>query len=89
MEIEQIWIGNPGRNYNYLVACPETREAIAIDPLDSDAVIIKAKKRGWRIVKIINTHGHQVVDTWVFNASDLNEFSSNEHMRVKLSNIFP
>ena len=42
-----------------------------------------------QIIKIINTHGHQVVDTWVFNASNLNEFSSNEHMRVKLSNIFP
>ena len=40
-------------------------------------------------IKIINTHGHQVVDTWAFNAADLNEFSSNEHTRVKLSSIFP
>ena len=40
-------------------------------------------------IKIINTHGHQVVDTWVFNASDLKEYSSNEHTRVNLSSIFP
>ena len=40
-------------------------------------------------IKIINTHGHQVVDTWVYNASDLTEFLSNEHMREKLNSIFP
>lgn len=45
-------------------------------------------KKG-QLIKIINTHGHQVVDTWVFNAVDLNEFMSNEHMRQKLNSIFP
>jgi len=61
----------------------------------SDLIEIPARKgkaahlKKGQIIKIINTHGHQVVDTWVFNASNLNEFSSNEHMRVKLSNIFP
>ena len=34
MIVEQIWTGNPLRNFNYLVACPETGEALAIDPLD-------------------------------------------------------
>ena len=42
-----------------------------------------------QVIKIINTHGHQVVDTWVFNATNLEEFLSNEHMRQKLDNIFP
>ena len=61
----------------------------------SDLIKIPARKgkvtllKKGQIIKIINTHGHQVVDTWVFNVSNLNEFSSNEHMRVKLSSIFP
>jgi uncharacterized protein YcgI (DUF1989 family) len=40
-------------------------------------------------IKIINTHGHQVVDTWAFNAADLGEFLSMEHMRAALSSIMP
>ena len=34
MIVEQIWTGNAYRNFNYIVACPETGEALAIDPLD-------------------------------------------------------
>ncbi len=40
-------------------------------------------------IKIINTHGHQVVDTWAFNAEDLREFMSNEHTRPTIGTIFP
>ncbi len=40
-------------------------------------------------IKIINTHGHQVVDTWAFNAADLSEFLSMEHMRAAISRIRP
>ena len=40
-------------------------------------------------IKIINTHGTQVVDTWAFNANDLSEFMSMEHMRAHLKRIFP
>ena len=40
-------------------------------------------------VKIINTTGQQVVDTWAFNASDLREFMSMEHSRVALGHIMP
>ena len=35
MIVERIWTGNAYRNYNYLIACAETGEALAIDPLDS------------------------------------------------------
>ncbi len=35
-------------------------------------------------VRIINTYGSQVVDTWIFNLQDLNEFQSNEHTRATL-----
>lgn len=40
-------------------------------------------------VEIVNTHGSQVVDTWAFNAEDLSEFLSNEHMRPTLGHIHP
>ena len=38
-------------------------------------------------VRVINTHGQQVVDTWAFNAADLAEFMSMEHSRTHLSRI--
>ncbi|MBV8735657.1 MAG: urea carboxylase-associated family protein [Alphaproteobacteria bacterium] len=40
-------------------------------------------------VKVINTTGQQVVDTWAFNAADLREFMSMEHSRVALGHIMP
>lgn len=40
-------------------------------------------KQGQKI-SIVNTHGNQVVDTWVYNAHDLTEFQSNEHTRPTL-----
>ena len=40
-------------------------------------------------IKIINTHGHQVVDTWAFSAEDLHEFMSMEHLRPTIGTIFP
>ena len=40
-------------------------------------------------IKIINTHVQQVVDTWCFNADDLHEFLSMEHLRPTIDRIFP
>lgn len=40
-------------------------------------------------IKIINTHGHQVVDTWAFSAEDLHEFMSMEHLRPTIGTVFP
>lgn len=39
-------------------------------------------------VRIINTHGNQVVDTWAVAAGDLGETSSMDHTRSVNSNIF-
>ena len=58
MIVERIWTGNAYRNYNYLIACPETGEALAIDPLDHEKCLQAAKKNGWRITQILNTHEH-------------------------------
>lgn len=45
-------------------------------------------KKGQKI-KIINTHGDQVVDTWAFVQHDLLEFMSMEHTRATLEKICP
>jgi uncharacterized protein YcgI (DUF1989 family) len=48
-----------------------------------------ARLNAGQAIKIVNTHGEQVVDTWAFSAEDLGEFMSNEHMRATLTRIFP
>lgn len=58
MIVEQIWTGNAFRNFNYLVACPETGDALAIDPLDYQKCLARAKQNGWAITQILNTHEH-------------------------------
>jgi hydroxyacylglutathione hydrolase len=56
--VEQIWTANAYRNFNYLIACPETGEALAIDPLDHKKCLARAKDKGWDITQILNTHEH-------------------------------
>jgi len=56
--VEQIWTGNAYRNFNYLIACPESGEALAIDPLDHQKCLARARDRGWEITQILNTHEH-------------------------------
>ncbi len=58
MIVEQIWTGNAYRNFNYLIACPETGDALAVDPLDFRKCLAAAKDRGWEITQILNTHEH-------------------------------
>ena len=58
MIVEQIWTGNAYRNFNYIIACPETGEALAIDPLDHQKCLAKAKDKGWQITQVLNTHEH-------------------------------
>src|SRR5580693_1698242 len=59
MIVEQIWTANNYRNFNYLIACKETGEALAIDPLDHQKCLAAAKARGWTITQILNTHEHR------------------------------
>jgi hydroxyacylglutathione hydrolase len=58
MIVEQVWTGNAYRNFNYLIACPETGEALAIDPLDFKKCLAVARDRGWSITQVLNTHEH-------------------------------
>ncbi len=58
MIVEQIWTGNAYRNFNYLIACPETGDALAIDPLDHRKCLGTAKDKGWTLTQVLNTHEH-------------------------------
>ena len=58
---------------------------IAIPARQGKAALVA---RGQR-VRIINTHGQQVVDTWAFRRDDLTEFMSMEHSRTTLGRIMP
>jgi uncharacterized protein YcgI (DUF1989 family) len=48
-----------------------------------------ARLRKGQSIKIVNTHGQQVVDTWCFSAEDLTEFMSMEHMRPTIGRLWP
>ncbi len=60
-------------------------DLLTIPARSGRAVALKAGQS----IKIINTHGHQVVDTWAFNAADLHEFLSMEHMRAFIDRVRP
>jgi hydroxyacylglutathione hydrolase len=56
--VEQLWTANAWRNFNYLIACPDTGEAMAVDPLDHRKCLSAASANGWKITQILNTHEH-------------------------------
>lgn len=58
MLVERVWADNPGRNFHYLIACSETGEALAVDPLDAQRCLDRARELGWTIRQIFNTHEH-------------------------------
>jgi uncharacterized protein YcgI (DUF1989 family) len=60
-------------------------ETVQVAARSGKAVKLQA---GWS-VKLINTLGSQVVDTWAFNAQDLAEHMSMEHTRVMLGRLNP
>ena len=58
MLIERIWAANDLRNFQYLVACSETGEALVIDPLEGRQCLDAARARGFTTRQILNTHEH-------------------------------
>jgi uncharacterized protein YcgI (DUF1989 family) len=50
---------------------------------------VAAKLKRTQIITIINSSGKQVVDTWAFNAQNLEEYLSMEHSRVALCRLVP
>ncbi len=58
MIVEQVWTGNDYRNFNYLIVCPQSGEAVAVDPLDYEKCLRVAKDNGWQVTQVLNTHEH-------------------------------
>lgn len=50
---------------------------------------IAARVRAGQHVRVVNTHGDQVVDTWAFNAGDTSEHMSMEHSRAGILKVIP
>lgn len=59
MLVERIWAANALRNFNYLIACAETGEALVVDPLDAAQCLQAARARGFEITQVLNTHEHR------------------------------
>src|SRR5260221_11453698 len=45
--------------------------------------------KGGQAIRLVNTFGSQVVDTWAIAAADTSEYLSVEHTRRMLYNLFP
>ena len=58
MLLERVWAANDYRNFHYLIACPETGEALAVDPLVWQRCLDVARDKGWQITQVLNTHEH-------------------------------
>jgi uncharacterized protein YcgI (DUF1989 family) len=50
---------------------------------------VAVRVRQGQTVKVVNTHGTQVVDTWAFSIDELAEFMSMEHTRAHLLRLRP
>lgn len=60
-------------------------ETVTIPARRGKAVRVREGQR----VTVVNTHGSQVVDTWAFNAGDLDEWMSMEHSRAYYLKLRP
>ncbi|ASP39560.1 hydroxyacylglutathione hydrolase [Bacterioplanes sanyensis] len=58
MRVLRRYMHNSLRNFNYLLACEHSHQAIALDPLDGEAMVALAQQHGLQIKLIINTHEH-------------------------------
>jgi hydroxyacylglutathione hydrolase len=59
MLVERIWAANDLRNFNYLIACSQTGEALLVDPLDARQCLEAARKAGYSVTQVLNTHEHR------------------------------
>jgi hydroxyacylglutathione hydrolase len=59
MLVQRIWAANDLRNFQYLIACSQSGEALAVDPLDARQVLEAARENGLSITQILNTHEHR------------------------------
>ncbi len=87
MIIKQIYTYNNYRNFNYLIACSDTREAMLIDPLAYNKCLEVAKKNDIKIIGIINTHEH--MDHIGGNAGIIKETGAKVYAHYNARNRIP
>ena len=64
---------------------PSGVKKLSIPARHAKATFVKKRQH----IKVINTHGTQVVDCWALNADNMTEFMSMEHCRVSLETVLP
>lgn len=64
---------------------PELGKRYTVEARCGKAVRVKKGQT----IRIINTHGTQVCDTWAFNEDNVNEFMSWEHGRAWIDGLIP
>ena len=60
-------------------------QKVSIPARHAKAAFVKKGRR----IKVINTHGTQVVDCWALNPDNLCEYMSLEHCRVSIERVCP
>ena len=89
MKVVRLYMNNRLRNFNYIIGCEETGQAIALDPLDGEAVLSAAAAEGWKIKLIINTHEHHdhIEGNPVVQAATGAPIWAGEHAMGKIPNV--
>ncbi|WP_148254432.1 DUF1989 domain-containing protein [Aidingimonas lacisalsi] len=98
MTFDHARIANMPRQNGY----PCGSNATIDNPISPDGIPVLSKRyevparqgRAVRLnagetIRIINTHGTQVCDTWAFSSHNLNEFMSWEHGRAWIDGLIP
>lgn len=60
-------------------------QLVSILALHAKAAFVKESRR----IKVINTHGTQIVDCWALKPYKLGEYMSLEHCRVSIERVCP
>jgi uncharacterized protein YcgI (DUF1989 family) len=60
-------------------------QKVSIPARHAKAAFVKKGRR----IKVVNTHGTQVVDCWALNPDNLGEYMSLEHCRVSIERVCP
>jgi hydroxyacylglutathione hydrolase len=89
LKVIRGYMHNRLRNFNYLIGCEESKQAIALDPLDGDAMVALATEQGWQIKLIINTHEHHdhIEGNPAVQAATGAEIWASEFARGKIPNM--
>jgi hydroxyacylglutathione hydrolase len=89
MKVVRLYMNNRLRNFNYVIGCEKTRQAIALDPLNGNAVLAAAQKSDWQIKIIINTHEHHdhIQGNPVVQAATGAPIWASEHAIGKIPNV--